>query len=240
VILAHGLSGNGMCWRRVADELAQRFDVTAYDARSHGKSSDGRPLGGVDVVAVVEALGLAPVIAIGHSMGASAIGEAAADRPDLFRAAVFEDPPWMSSERRTEVATIIRDAMASTAREGDADMISMYLQPPADPVDAADWLESKQQFRAFKGLGDLDALSAPWQEHVRRLDCPALLLWGTRGMLTAETVDEAHHLAPDLRDVCLDAGHEVRRDAFPEYIEAVQSFLETVVGAPDPDGRPSQ
>ena len=44
LLLAHGVSDNGMCWRRVADALADSFDVVTYDAPSHGRSDVG-PLG---------------------------------------------------------------------------------------------------------------------------------------------------------------------------------------------------
>ena len=103
LLLAHGVTDNGMCWRRVADALADGFDVVAYDAPSHGRSDVG-PLGrGSDAVEIVEALGLAPVVAMGHSMGAAAVSGAIAQRPDLFRAAVLEDPGWMSDELRGRV-----------------------------------------------------------------------------------------------------------------------------------------
>ncbi len=69
LVLAHGATDNGMCWRRVADALADDFDVVAYDAPSHGRSDDGQPGSGADVVAVVEALGLAPTLADGSLHG---------------------------------------------------------------------------------------------------------------------------------------------------------------------------
>ncbi len=224
LVLAHGSSDNGRCWTRVASALEESFDIIAYDARSHGRSdtaSDGGPAPAADLITVIETLGLAPTLAMGHSMGAATVSAAIAERPDLFRAAVLEDPGWMTEARLAEVMALARRAMEAPAgspeRSGGR---------PAHPEDLIYWEESKRQYRPpemARGIGRL--LGAPWQQDVRRFRCPVLLLWGTSGLVTAETAEEAHQLDPTLRDVQLDTGHGVRYEAMEPYTAAVLEFL---------------
>jgi pimeloyl-ACP methyl ester carboxylesterase len=75
VVCLHGLASNARWWDLVAPRLAPRRAV-AVDQRGHGRSD--KPDGGYDfdsVVgdarAVVQALGLGPVVVAGHSWGAS-------------------------------------------------------------------------------------------------------------------------------------------------------------------------
>ena len=74
VILLHGLTGSGACWTSLARALEREFDVVAPDARGHGKSS-APPQGyqyrdhARDVIGLIEALGLAAPVLLGHSMG---------------------------------------------------------------------------------------------------------------------------------------------------------------------------
>lgn len=234
LVLAHGVTDNGMCWRRVADALADGFDLVTYDAPSHGRSDEGQPGTGADVVAIVEALGLAPTLAMGHSMGAGAIGEAIGDRPDLFRAAVLEDPGWMSAERLAEIRKLMRQATEARATTGtSAGPAGIADGRPEHPVDRADWEESKTQFRPPEDWGTGRAAGAtPWQDRVRKFACPVLLVWGTSGLVTEDTVQEARQLFPALQDVQLDAGHNIRREAYDEFVAAVRPFLEHAPAAP--------
>jgi pimeloyl-ACP methyl ester carboxylesterase len=230
LVLAHGATDNGMCWRRVADALADDFDVVAYDAPSHGRSDDGQPGSGADVVAVVEALGLAPALAMGHSMGAGAVSEAIAERPDLFRAAVLEDPGWMDEARLAEIRELVRQATDAHAAGSGATAVPGGQ--PTHPVDLADWEESKSQFRAPENWGIGRLSGVPWQDRVRRFACPVLLVWGTSGIVSEETAQEARRLSPALQDVQLDAGHNIRREAYDDFVAAVRSFLEHAPATP--------
>ena len=164
-------------------------------------------------------------------MGAATVSEAIAERPDLFRAAVLEDPGWMSEARMAEVMEIARQAREAAATMSSQEVSERFGSPPSDPVDHANWEEAKRQHRApsWDGAGVPRMLLAPSQDTVRRFRCPVLLVWGTRSLVTAETAEEAHGLAPMLQDVQLDAGHSVRYEAFEPYAAAVREFL---AGAP--------
>ncbi len=229
LVLAHGSSDSAKCWSRVAAALEDSYDIVAYDAWSHGLSdtaAEGDPSAGADLVAVVEALGLGPTLAMGHSMGAATVSEAIAERPDLFRAAVLEDPGWMSEAKMAEVLEIARQAHEAAATMSSQEVVEQFGSPPSDPEDRVNWAEAKRQHRAPAWDGAVPRmLRAPWQDTVRQFRCPVLLVWGTRGLVTAETADEARGLFPTLKDAQLDTGHCVRYEAFEPYVAAVREFL---------------
>ena len=74
MVLAHGFTDNGLCWRRTAMHLENDFDVVMVDARNHGRSATAG--GGFtdlvnDLAAVIVGLDLVNPTAIGHSIGAA-------------------------------------------------------------------------------------------------------------------------------------------------------------------------
>ena len=38
MLMLHGITDNGLCWSRVANDLQDRYDIIMTDARGHGKS----------------------------------------------------------------------------------------------------------------------------------------------------------------------------------------------------------
>jgi haloacetate dehalogenase len=101
MILLHGYPQTGHMWRKVMPALAERFTVVAPDLRGYGDSD--RPAGGydkrtmaADIAALVEALGLAPVVLVGHDRGARVAHRFALDHPALLTHLVLLDiaPTW--------------------------------------------------------------------------------------------------------------------------------------------------
>ncbi|SMQ17506.1 NADP-dependent 3-hydroxy acid dehydrogenase YdfG [Streptomyces sp. Ag82_O1-12] len=78
VVLVHGYPDSKEVWSEVAERLAGRFHVVAYDVRGHGRSTAPRPLRGGftlekltdDFLAVADAVSPdAPVHLVGHDWG---------------------------------------------------------------------------------------------------------------------------------------------------------------------------
>lgn len=100
VLAVHGITANGLSWRRVADELGRRHGPGAVrflapDLRGRGDSrSVPGPYGlGAhvdDLTSIATVFGSAPVL-VGHSMGAFIAALAAARQPERFPAAVLVD-----------------------------------------------------------------------------------------------------------------------------------------------------
>jgi pimeloyl-ACP methyl ester carboxylesterase len=96
MVLLHGFPQTGHMWRKVMPALAERFTVLAPDLRGYGDSD--RPPGGydkrrmaADLAQVIEALGLTPVVFVGHDRGARVGHRFALDHPALLTRLVLLD-----------------------------------------------------------------------------------------------------------------------------------------------------
>ncbi len=96
LVLLHGFPQTGHMWRKVIPALAARFTVVAPDLRGYGDSD--KPAGGYDkrtmardVVDLIGALGLGPVVLVGHDRGARVAHRFALDHPALLTHLVLLD-----------------------------------------------------------------------------------------------------------------------------------------------------
>jgi magnesium chelatase accessory protein len=86
LLLLHGTGAATHSWRGLLPLLARRFHVVAPDLPGHGFTStpegDGLSLPGMAraVAALLDALGVAPGVAVGHSAGAAVMARLALDR----------------------------------------------------------------------------------------------------------------------------------------------------------------
>lgn len=236
VVLSHGLTDNGLCWTRLAEALAPDFDVIMLDARGHGESSPPGDAGigpdtpGRDIAEAIRGLGLRDVIAIGHSMGARATAACAAAHPGLIRAVILEDPPFvppMDSEAAAKRLSRFREQVLQLREMTDAELLALLRRqsPSWEAADFPAWIASKRQV----DRNALPILPTPWQEDIRRIKAPTLLIHGDseRGsMVGAAEAREARELNTELRALRIEGtGHNVRRENFPAFLLAVRSFL---------------
>jgi pimeloyl-ACP methyl ester carboxylesterase len=75
VVCVHGLTANCRCWDGLAEALAPRYRVLAYDLRGRGDSAKPTtgynvPTHAGDLLAFIETLALEKPVVIGHSLGA--------------------------------------------------------------------------------------------------------------------------------------------------------------------------
>jgi pimeloyl-ACP methyl ester carboxylesterase len=97
LVLLHGLAGSGACWIPLARALEGEYDVVMPDARGHGNSST--PLDGYryedyasDVVGLIQGLGLAAPVLLGHSMGGMTAALVASQLATAIRGVILADP----------------------------------------------------------------------------------------------------------------------------------------------------
>jgi pimeloyl-ACP methyl ester carboxylesterase len=242
LILSHGFSDNGLCWLRAAKNLSAEFDVIMVDARNHGLSSRAE----VNIDLMVEDLAefirfldepRKPYL-LGHSMGACTTAVLAAKYPELVQAVVLEDPPWMpvgqdkSEERKQKKAEkraagfkAYLDEVKSKSHE-ELIEYARGLYPDWHEEDLPDWATSKQQVDEGAMVG-LDF--SEWREGAMGLNVPTLLVHsdGARdGLLKPELVQTLKSENADLASAEIgSAGHNIRRENFPDYISAVRQFL---------------
>jgi pimeloyl-ACP methyl ester carboxylesterase len=98
VLLVHGWMGSFYHWRHVMPLLAGAHSVVAVDARGYGESDkpyagyDGRTIA-ADLRGVMEALGHARYLVVGHDMGALPALLLAAESPDRVAGLGYLDEP---------------------------------------------------------------------------------------------------------------------------------------------------
>ncbi|QFR02026.1 alpha/beta hydrolase [Streptomyces phaeolivaceus] len=109
LLLAHGWGGDGREWSPHAEALADRFRVLVPDLRGHGRSAvpdEGNTPAEMaeDLAALLDSLGVGPVVAVGHSMGVQVVNLLAVRHPEAVRSVVALDPAHGADE--AEVARI--------------------------------------------------------------------------------------------------------------------------------------
>jgi pimeloyl-ACP methyl ester carboxylesterase len=119
VVMVHGLHGQGHAWDPVADLIAAEYRVVCPDLRGHGESSWSREGYWTrnfveDLHQLVQRLGLAPALYVGHSLGAR-IGYAyGATYPSDLRGMVLSDAgPETPKTAAQSASKVVGSASAS-------------------------------------------------------------------------------------------------------------------------------
>ena len=98
MVMAHGMSDNGLTWTTLTWDLQKDYDIYMLDARGHGLSDPfpDAAVGGdthvEDITGFIRAMKFERPILMGHSMGAGAAMRLGALHPDLVRAIILLDP----------------------------------------------------------------------------------------------------------------------------------------------------
>lgn len=248
LILAHGVSDNGLCWQRVALALQADFDLIMVDARGHGRS-DKPPTGytyedfAADLAAFIQELGLGAVPVMGHSMGALTAMVMAARHPHLASKLILEDPPLMSEQAAAEMAERFTHgaAMFSMMQEQPVEAIVQFAQQMNGDwheMEFPAWAESKKQF-APQVFAELGATQVDWRSLAPQLTMPTLLLTADTtprpsgpAIVTPEIAAEVVALNPRIQLAYLpDAGHNIRREQFDLFLQTIRPFLATVLSS---------
>jgi pimeloyl-ACP methyl ester carboxylesterase len=146
LLISHGTGFCTAMMAPLATELASSFRCDGLDLRGHGASPavpgaryHWNDLAG-DVLAAVDALGLAPAYAVGHSSGAAALLLAASQEPARFAALwcfepiVWPDPVALRDRAETLAAGASRRRATFASREEAA--ANFAGKPPFSQFDA--------------------------------------------------------------------------------------------------------
>lgn len=250
VVLLHGFTDFGLCWARLATDLATDYDLIMVDAIGHGRSGGTgrgfRGRAGGDVLAVIAGLGLDRPAIIGHSMGAGTAAGVAAEAPDTIRALVLEDPGWRDAVATSTEVGVTGAPTGSRAALGSPswiDWVKGFKALSAEEryaraaIERPEWAEAERlPWADAKALLDLAVFDepratgpTPWREVARRISCPTLLLTADPargGIVTPGVAEEALGYWREGRVVNLPgAGHNIRREAYGPFLAAVSEFL---------------
>jgi pimeloyl-ACP methyl ester carboxylesterase len=239
LVLLHGLTGSGACWIPLARALEAEYDVVMPDARGHGNSST--PLDGYryedhasDVVGLIQGLGLAAPVLLGHSMGGMTAAVVASQLGTAIRGVILADPTFLSPQRQREVHE--SDAVEQHRRLLSLDKVDVLAQARARHAHrSCEIVELVTEARLKTRIGAWEVLAPPNPEYhqlVSTICVPILLVIGDAPVVSLEAARELQNLNPRLRvEQIQGAGHGVPYDQ-PERFEAVvRPFLRSVVAA---------
>jgi N-formylmaleamate deformylase len=206
LVLAHGVTDDGLCWTPVAEALEMDYDVIMVDARGHGRS-DAPEAGydsatqAADLAGVIAALGLHKPAILGHSMGAATTLVLAGSYPAVPSVILLEDPPgwWVAAAPAPEEEPAVTSStiyggdradeerlvgmqawFAGLKRKTRAELIAEQraATPSWSEAELEPWADSK--LRVSSNVLDVFDPNTPrsvdWPAVVRRITCPALLI----------------------------------------------------------------
>ena len=239
LVLLHGLTGSGACWSPLARALEAEFDVVMPDARGHGNSST--PLNGYryedharDVVGLIQGLGLATPVLLGHSMGGMTAAVVASQIATPMRGVILADPTFLSPQRQREVHE--SDAVEQHRRLLSLDRADMLAQARVrHPHRRPELVELVAEARMKTRICAFDVLTPPNPEYhrlVSAIDIPILLVIGDNGVVSLETARELQNLNPRLRvEQIQNAGHGLQYDQPERFEVVVRSFLRSMTAS---------
>jgi pimeloyl-ACP methyl ester carboxylesterase len=146
---------------------------------------------------------------------------------------VLEDPPWRDEDgppdperfRKFQEETVKRKKLRveEIAAAGKED------SPAWDDIEFGPWAEAKKQLSMNVFNWAVDDHLRDWRSVAKRISCPCLLVTADveKGAIVwPEVATAASTLCPSMVVVRLEkAGHNIRRESFEEYVDAVGSFL---------------
>lgn len=200
VVLVHGRCGSSTTWTAVAERLAARHRVYAFDFRGHGLSDwPGRysfELFRDDLHAFLEVRNLSGATVVGHSMGAAAAYLLAERQPGLIGRLVLEEAPP-----------------------------PFPLEPPRAPVERP---QGALDFD-WPVVPSIDAqLNAPdpaGRERLGEITAPTLVIGGgPASHIAQEDLARMARQIPGARHVTIDAGHLVHTERPEEFLAALRAF----------------
>ena len=244
LVLLHGLTGSGACWSPLARALEGEYDVVMPDARGHGNSSTA--LNGYrysdhasDVIGLIQGLGLAAPVLLGHSMGGMTAAVVASEVATAIRGVILADPTFLPPERQREVHE--SDVVEQHRRLLGSNKSDVLAQLRVrHPHRSSELVELLAEARLQTRIGAFDVLTPPYPEYHRLVStiCVPILLviGGTGAVISKETARELQGLNPRLWvEQIPDTGHGLPYDQPDRFAALVRSFLRSL--APEPSAQ---
>jgi N-formylmaleamate deformylase len=244
IVLLHGATDNGLCWTPLAELLSEKYDVVMPDAQGHGLSDRlGKDFKFMDhahqVASLIQQLGLELPLVMGHSMGAGTTVNLAAEYPGLPRGIILEDPGWnshaafkaLSEEEKVRQREMFGRFLSGFNKKTREEIIEecRRANPAWSEAEIIPWAESKLQFdpTLFARM-QLDRPS--YTEQLPKIKCPLLLIISDGGVVSVNTAEQAAQLCTSHQPYqwvqIKGAGHNIRRDQFKQFYDALRAFLE--------------
>jgi lipase len=239
LVCLHGVTNHGRHFAKLAERLADRFHVLAFDLRGHGGSSWEPPWNLEQHVAdVLESAPDGRCAWLGHSFGGRVAYEAAAAAPERVERLVLLDPaihipPHVGiaaaeNARRDRsyvsfAEGIDRRYEESALTTAPRELVEEELRDHLFEDDDGRWRYLYCQSAVVAAYGEMTRQPPPFE----RVRLPTLLVLGETSYLPYDALLPAHRQSlGDLLEVArIDAGHTVLWDALDDTAGAVERFL---------------
>ena len=236
VVLLPGPTDAWRSYEPVLDRLPRGIRAIAISARGHGDSD--KPNGGYavadfagDVVAALDAFGIARAVLAGHSGSCLVARRVALDHPERVAGLVLEASP-------TSLAS-------NPALRGYVDLVVMKVEDPIDPEFARSFLAETSSERVAPETVDAlvdDVCKVParvWHEMFSQLleyddwtglpgiAVPALLIWGDRDAVVPREMQDAlvARIPNAALTVYAGAGHTPRWEDPQRFADDLAAFV---------------
>jgi pimeloyl-ACP methyl ester carboxylesterase len=235
IVFLHGGLLDRHSWDREFDQARATHYAVRYDARGHGRS-DGIPAGDhaahADLIALLDHLGLDRVAAVGLSLGARTLIDAAIVYPHRFSALLLASPGYSGIEFTDPFVIAQDEAMDRAAAAQDLDgLVEAFLRawvdgPHRSPAEVDPAVRERCRAAALTALAKpqnggrlvevgaadrLGELRMPVDVVLGGLDSTDILAAGARIAAAAPNV-RTHHI--------VEAGHSLNLDQ-PDAFGAV-------------------
>jgi haloacetate dehalogenase len=253
-------------WHKIAERLARDFTVVAADLRGYGDSSkppytdDHAPYSkramARDQVEVMRQLGFEQFFLAGHDRGARCSYRLALDHPErVLKLAVLDIIPTLESFRRADMQFGLRTwHWFFLAQPADFPERAINRAPDVfferrptkffTPEARAEYWRCYQNpdtIRAicedYRAGATIDYAHDEADHGNRKITCPLLVLWGTRGSLASwDALAIWREWAENVRGRAIDSGHFLAEEAPDKtYVELHEFFSSDRVQAASPD-----
>jgi pimeloyl-ACP methyl ester carboxylesterase len=237
LVLVHGFLGSSRNWQTAGAGLTARFHVLALDLRNHGRSPHAPEMTYAtmlaDVLAWMDAQGLARATLLGHSMGGKLAMRLACRHPErVVRLCVVDIAPkeYPGLAQRTELAAMNELRLDGLHSRAEAEL---RLEARVDNWATRKFLTTNLERGADGGWRwtvNLPVLTAALPDLVKnpldpadRFDGPAhFILGGRSGFVQAGDHAAIRRHFPSVRiTVMPDSGHNPHMEAREEFVRLV-------------------
>jgi pimeloyl-ACP methyl ester carboxylesterase len=247
VVLLHSYTGDSQrqfvatgCF----DAIAARHRAIALDLRGHGKSGKPHdpaaygPQMALDVVRLLDHLGLDRAHVVGYSLGAHVAAQLVTLAPARLHSAVLGGAPGRLHWSAADDARVMREA--DEMEHGLLRSQIARLLPPGKAMPTEE--EILQRSARYLAGNDLLALAAVRRSNAAQVVTRAVLaaagvpLLGVAGSADAylASLRELAQAAPSMPVVVIEGAHHANAAARPEFVAAVLAFLADLDRAPVP------
>lgn len=241
LVFLHGLGGSQATWMTLLADLVDRYRVAAFDLPGHGQSDKPDPAAAdysvagltTTVIQGIEALGLEPVVLVGHSLGGAIAMRIALERPEIVRGLVLVDSAGVGDEINPELLDRVE---AEPTKDEARRLLELFFENKRWVLERG----VEEMYRARSSPGADAAMRAAADASFSRdgqrigladrmgdISLPTLVVWGERDRVIPAT--QAGTAASTIPGAWLEiiegVGHVPQVEASAELARLLDRFL---------------